>query len=128
TARNLLTVAGVVHQAKLETKRMNTLSRIRTLAAAVAVTGMLAVPVMAQPRPDATIRFSGGSVAFIAGVHWGKGTLTFHGRSTPLKVSGLSVGAVGATKFNAVGDVYGLTKVSDIEGTYTAVEASATAG
>ena len=107
---------------------MNSLTQIRTLAVAVALTGALAIPAMAQPRPDATIHFSGGSVAFIAGVNWGKGSLTYHGRTTRLKVSGLSVGAIGAAKFDAVGDVYNLSKVSDIEGTYTAVEASATAG
>ncbi|HZZ36716.1 MAG TPA: EipA family protein [Caulobacteraceae bacterium] len=107
---------------------MQSLSHIRSFAAATALAGVLALPAMAQPGPDAHIRFSGGSVAFIAGVNWGKGTLTYHGRNTALKVNGLSVGAVGATKFSAEGEVYNLHKVSDIEGTYTAIEASATAG
>ena len=97
----------------------------KSAAAAVVLAGALAVPAMAQ---DAHITFSGGSVAFIAGVHWGSGTLTFHHKTYQLKVSGLSVGAIGATHFDAEGEVYNLHKASDIEGTYGAATASATAG
>jgi hypothetical protein len=93
--------------------------------AAVVLASALAAPAMAQ---NGRITFSGGSVAFIAGVHWGGGTLTFHHKTYPLKVSGLSVGAIGATSFKAEGEVYNLHKASDIEGTYGAVEAGATAG
>jgi hypothetical protein len=78
----------------------------------------------AQP-PDATITFSGGSAAFIAGVNWGGGTLRYKGKDIPLKVSGLTVGAVGVKKFHASGNVYHLHQVSDIEGTYASVGAPA---
>lgn len=92
---------------------------------AVVLAAALAAPAMAQ---DGHITFSGGSVGFIVGTHWGGGTLTFKNKTYPLKVSGLSVGAIGATKFEAEGDVYNLKQASDIEGTYSAVTASATAG
>ena len=100
----------------------------RLLAAAVAgvaLAGALAAPTFAQ---DARIRFSGGSVAFIAGVNWGDGTLTYKGHAYRLKVSGLSVGAVGANKFSGSGTVYHLRRLRDIEGTYSALDANATAG
>ena len=80
----------------------------------------------AQDKPDATITFSGGNVAFLAGVNWGGGTLRYQGKDIPVRVSGLSVGAVGASSFNASGTVYNLKQVSDIEGTYAAGAASAT--
>ena len=82
----------------------------------------------AAPPSNATISFHGGSVGFIAGVNWGNGTLHYRGRDIPLKVSGLSVGAIGANKFDASGQVYNLKQAADIEGTYAAVAASATVG
>ena len=82
----------------------------------------------AAAPPDATISFHGGKVAFIAGVNWGSGTLHYKGKDIPLKISGLSVGAIGASKFDASGNVYNLKKPADIEGTYAAVAASATVG
>ena len=101
---------------------------IKVLAAAGVLAAALSVPAFAQPAPDATIRFGGGSIAFIAGVNWGGGTLTYKGRNHKLKVSGLSVGAIGAAKMDAAGNVYNLHNLADIEGTYSAIEASATAG
>ena len=57
----------------------------------------------AAESPDATITFNGGSVAFIAGVDWGGGTLRYKGKDIPLRVSGLSVGAVGVRERLRVG-------------------------
>ena len=107
---------------------MQSLSHIRSLAAATALAGILAFPAMAQEPPDATIDIHGGSVAFVAGVNWGSGALNYHGRHYRLKVRGLSVGDIGASKFSATGNVYHLAKASDINGTYAAAEASATVG
>jgi hypothetical protein len=107
---------------------MNRNAFCRNAAIAVILAGALAAPAMAQDRPDATIHFHGGSVAFIAGVHWGSGKVMFRGKRHSLKVSGLSVGAIGASSFEADGQVYNLHHLSDIEGTYGAAEASATAG
>jgi len=104
------------------------MQRVRVLAAAALAGGLLAAtPAMAQ-RPDATISFSGGHVAFIGAVQWGSGTLRFRGRRVPIRVSGIGVGAIGANSFSASGEVYNLRRIRDIEGTYTAVNASATAG
>jgi hypothetical protein len=97
------------------------------LAAAVMAGGLFAAT-SAMAQPDATIHFSGGSIAFIGSVQWGGGTLHTHGHSVPLKVSGIGVGAIGANSFSAEGEVYHLRHVHDIVGTYTAVNASATAG
>jgi len=104
---------------------MNRVASIRTLAAAALMGGVFAAS-GAAAAPSATIHFSGGSVAFLASINWGGGALHFHGRSFPLRVSGLGVGAIGADKFEAEGEVYHLRRASDIEGTYSAVNASAT--
>jgi hypothetical protein len=82
----------------------------------------------AQDTPSGTINFSGGNVAFIAGVNWGGGTLHFNGKDIPLEVKGLSIGAIGANKFSASGSVYNLKQASDIEGTYAAGAGSVTVG
>jgi hypothetical protein len=100
---------------------------IRALATAALVGGVFAASAAAA-APDATIHFGGGSVAFLASINWGGGTLHFHGRSIPLRVSGIGVGAIGADRFSAEGEVYHLRHAHDIEGTYSALNTSATAG
>jgi hypothetical protein len=101
---------------------------IRVSAAAALATIVSSGASIAADTPDATIAFHGGSAAFIAGVNWGGGTLHYKGKDFPLKVSGLSVGAIGAKKFNASGNVYHLRQVADIEGTYASIGAGATVG
>jgi hypothetical protein len=100
----------------------------RNIALSAALAAVTAGPAATQVRRDAIIHFHGGSVAFIAGVNWGGGTLDFRGHHYPLKVRGLGVGAIGVTKFSAAGAVYHLHRPSDIEGKYGAVNASATIG
>lgn len=108
---------------------MKVLTRGRNAALAVVLAaGALAAPAAIADTPSGSISFSGGSVAFIAGVNWGSGTLRYQGRSYPVKVSGIGIGSIGANKFQAVGSVYNLHKLSDINGTYTAIQASATFG
>lgn len=107
---------------------MNKLARVHMAVAAVVMAGALAAPAFAQSDSDATIHFHGGSVAFIAGIAWGSGDVSYKGRDIPIEVSGLSVGSIGASSFNATGEVFNLHKLSDIEGTYAAVAASATVG
>ena len=75
--------------------------------------------------PDATIDLSGGSVAIGVGVDWSKGTLHFKGQDIPVKVKGLSLLRVGASKMSAAGEVYNLKKTSEFAGKYTAVAAGA---
>ncbi|HEX4182297.1 MAG TPA: hypothetical protein VHY34_03475 [Caulobacteraceae bacterium] len=106
---------------------MNRIPNLRICA----LSGVLALSAstLAQSASSTgTIRFHGGAVAFIAGVNWGGGALHYRGRDYPLQVTGLSVGAIGAKSFDARGTVSNLHKVSDIEGTYAAVHASATVG
>jgi hypothetical protein len=105
---------------------MNRSAFLRTLGAAILVAGALAAPAVAAPQ--ATISFHGGSAAFIVGGRWGSGTLRYHGRSYPLEVGGLSVGAIGVTSYDLSGTVNNLHRVADIEGAYGAIDASATAG
>ena len=108
---------------------MNMISRLRRSAAIIAAAGAIAVPALAQDGPsDARLHISGGSVAFLAGVSWGHGRVNFRGHSYRVKVRGLKVGSIGAASFNADGDVYHLTRINDIDGTYGAADASATMG
>lgn len=106
---------------------MNTLLRGGALAT-VLVACALAAPVLAQPEPDAHITFHGDTVAFIAGVSGGHGVLEYKGRRIPIDVSGFGVGEIGVNHYDVVGEVYHLHHLRDIEGTFAAVHASATAG
>ena len=62
------------------------------------------------------------------GWSWGKGTLSYTGKTYPFKVEGLSVGDVGIQRATATGDVYDLKKIEDFDGNYTAAGAGATVG
>ena len=95
---------------------------------AFAVVALLAGPALAQDKPDATLVFTGGSVAAGIGYSWGSGTLTFQGKEYPFAVEGLSVGSVGASSVSASGDVYNLKSLEDFNGNYTAATAQATIG
>ena len=106
---------------------MHRFTPARALAAAVLAGGLFAASA-ASAQPDATIHFGGGSLAFIGQVQWGGGTLHFGGRRVPLRVNGIGIGAIGATSFSAEGEVYHLHHVHDIVGTYSAINANATAG
>ncbi|HEY2357155.1 MAG TPA: hypothetical protein VGH86_06875 [Phenylobacterium sp.] len=101
---------------------------LRRAAIGALLAAIAAAPVLAADTPDATLDLKGGAVAFVAGYSWGSGTLHFRGKQYPLKVGGLSVVDVGASKYTATGKVFHLTKVEDIAGTYTAAEAGATVG
>ncbi len=101
--------------------------QLRLLAAATLAGGLFASSA-AMAQPDATIHFGGGSIAFIGSLQWGGGTLHYKGRRIPLRVTGIGIGAIGADKFSAEGEVYNLHHAHDINGTYAAVNANATAG
>jgi len=107
---------------------MKTKTSIRALAGAFLAGGLIAASAAVAQPADGGIHFSGGSVAFIGSVNWGGGTLHYKGRTIPLRVSGLGVGAIGADRFDADGEVFNLHRAADIAGTYTALNASATAG
>ena len=69
---------------------------------------------------DGTVQLSQGSVAAGIGYTWGGGTLTYQGKSYPLKVKGLSVGQAGISKVEATGSVENLSRLEDFSGNYTA--------
>ncbi|MGO9311104.1 MAG: hypothetical protein ACLQBD_25045 [Syntrophobacteraceae bacterium] len=77
---------------------------------------------------DGLIKLEAGSVGAGIGISWGSGTLTQAGKEYPLKVEGLTVGNVGIKKATALGKVYNLKNLTDINGTYTAIGVGATVG
>ena len=79
--------------------------------------------------PDAKIEIHQWKVGFIVGVEGGKGTLTYKGKSYPLSIKGLRVGAtIGVAGADLVGDVHNLKTLKDIEGTYSAAQAAVAIG
>jgi hypothetical protein len=105
---------------------------LRRVATWIAVGGILTVlsgSVLAQApkKPDATVKLTEGSVAVGIGWSWGKGVLTYKGKTYPFKVEGLSVGEVGITKAQATGNVFTLKNVEDFSGIYRAASAGGTA-
>ena len=92
------------------------------------VVALLGLATAGEKKPDATLKLSGGSMAVGIGWSWGKGTLTYKGKTYPFKVEGLSVGDVGVTKAEATAKVYNLKKLEDFTGTYAAAAAGATVG
>jgi len=107
---------------------MRLVATARMFAAAALAGGLAAAGSAMADTPDATISFGQTTIAFVGSLQWGSGTLHVHGRNIPLKISGVGVGAIGANKFSAEGDVFHLRHADDIFGTYTAVNANATAG
>jgi hypothetical protein len=84
---------------------------------------------MAQDKePDAYLELTEGSVAIGIGYSWGSGTLQYQGQKYPVEVKGLSIIDVGVTKATAFGKVYGLKKLEDFNGNYTAATAEGTLG
>ncbi len=68
--------------------------------------------------PSGQISIKQVQLAFIAAGSVGGGTLSYKGHSYPIKIGGLGVGGIGASRLNASGKVYGLDKLSDFPGTY----------
>jgi len=60
---------------------------------------------------------------FIVGAGGGTGTLTFKGRSYPLRFGGIGVGTLGVAGVELVGRASNLRSAADIAGSYTAVGA-----
>jgi hypothetical protein len=111
----------------MQTKETN-MNRTTLKAATAAATILLAstLSFAADPAPDATVDFSGGSVAAGVGYTWGSGTLHYQGKDYRFRLKGLSIPAVGAEHIQASGEVFKLAKLSDFSGNYTAVSAGAT--
>jgi hypothetical protein len=102
--------------------------KLTTLLACAAIA--TAGPVIAKVKavPTATATFSGETVAVGIGFTWGKGVLTFKGKTYPFKVDGLSAVGVGITKLTGTGKIYNLKSVSDFTGVYASAGGGASIG
>ncbi len=81
-----------------------------------------------KEKPDAILKISAKAIGVGAGYSWGAGKLTYKGKEYDVDVAGLNVGTVGVTSIDAVGEVYYLKKVEDLNGNYTAATAGGTIG
>jgi hypothetical protein len=92
-----------------------------------AVLSAVALLVIAIASPSyaetGRVRLQVTSVGFIVGVGGGSGTLTFRGKSYPLRLSGVSAGTIGAAGMDLVGTATNLRTAADIAGTYSAASA-----
>jgi len=104
-----------------------------------AIAASMALPALAQEKlqsavdisketPSGTIDVDAEQVRLIIGGSGGKGVLHFQGKDYPFTFKGGSVGGIGVTKVQAVGNVYFLKQVEDFPGTYTAVTVGAAVG
>jgi hypothetical protein len=111
----------------MEKINMNNVKKIAILLLVVGVMTGFTQAATHQSKPDATLRFSGGSFALGIGFRWGSGTLTYQGKNYPVKVNGFSVGKVGMTGSSAFGEVFNLKHLQDFNGHYN-VGAAGTRG
>jgi hypothetical protein len=81
---------------------------------------ILAAPAAAQKplAPVGQITFEATSLGVGATMSWGKGWLTFKGKSYPILVQGLGLVGLGLSQVKARGAVYNLKKPGDIIGDY----------
>ena len=103
------------------------ISKILMLFCAVLALSM--APLKQAEAQSARISMKIAKAGFVLGVSTGSGTLHYQGRTYRLSIGGLRAGLiVGASNARMSGEVYNLHKLRYIEGTYGAVQASATAG
>lgn len=108
--------------------------RLAALALAACVLGFPASNALAQNRPaavqapDATATFSTTSIAVGVGYSWGQGVLSYRGRTYRFKVGGLSALGLGASTVDGTAEIYNLGQLSDFDGVYGAMGASAAIG
>jgi hypothetical protein len=88
------------------------------LIAGVTMTSEASAQPAPAPRPVGRVSIDQAQLAFIGSAAVGGGTLFYNGRSYRFTINGLGVGGIGASKIKATGDVYQLTRVSDLEGVY----------
>lgn len=79
-------------------------------------------------KPSATATFTGETVAIGVAFTWGKGVLTFKGKTYPFKVDGLSAVGAGVEKISGTGNIYNLTSLADFPGIYGAAGGGASLG
>lgn len=107
------------------------LRRIRSFLLTALVLCLLPTAAEAQESlgpPSASLRLETTSVAAGVGASWGKGTLRFQDKEHAFRVSGLSVADLGVSRVTATGNVWGLQKLEDFNGTYSGVDLGVAVG
>jgi len=94
---------------------------IKTAAAGVAAALLVASAPAQAGTGKVRLRFA--SAGFIVGLGGGSGTLTFQGRTYPLRIGGLNVGVIGASGGTLVGRALNINNPTDIVGTFTSIGA-----
>lgn len=99
--------------------------RTMKIQAAIAIAGafLLGTPSIADAQTTGNVRFKVAKAGFILGVGGGTGTLTFKGKTYPLRVDGLTAGTIGVAQADLVGTASNLREPTDIVGTYSAAGA-----
>ncbi len=100
-------------------------------AIAIALAGGLTASTMFTPQagahPTARIKIDITQGGFVFGGTNGQGYVRYHRRNYPVTISGLRFGAiVGFSSGTLTGKVTNLSRLSDIEGTYTSTGATGT--
>lgn len=80
-------------------------------------------PVAANATSVGTVTLKGGSVAAGIGYTWGHGELDYQNKTHRFTIKGISIVDVGASEFNAKGEVYNLERLDDFAGNYVAAAA-----
>ena len=99
-------------------------------AALIALTALTGVSLASTARADeGTIRISVVKAGWVIGGSGGSGVLSFHGRSYPLSIGGISYGIVfGASQTDLRGRVRNIRRPSDVAGVYGAAGAGLAIG
>ena len=79
-----------------------------------------------ERMPDATASITLTSLAFIAGIEWGKGELHFKGKNYTFKVKGIKAGAIGIKRDSIHAKIYHLKNAKDLGGNFVAGEVAVT--
>lgn len=99
-------------------------------AAIVALTAIMGLSFASTAYADSgRVHIRIVKAGFVIGGSGGNGTLTFHGRTYPLSIGGISYGfTFGASETNFYGTVTNIRRPSDIEGAYGQAGAGAAVG
>ena len=99
-------------------------------AALIALAALAGVGLSSVVYADSgSISFKVFKAGFVIGGSGGSGTLTFHGKSYPISIGGISYGfTFGASETRFHGTVSNISRPSDVAGVYGAASAGAAVG
>jgi hypothetical protein len=103
---------------------MNRFTKLIAVLVAVIAFGSISVLPDGAKAEDARIDMQIGKLGFIIGISGGRGTVYFDDHAYPIRVGGVSLGATFAiSSIDLTGTVYGLNRIEDLYGNYTAASA-----